>query len=93
LASIHLASGIYLRHRRRGSLNRTKVIPRNVPPVQALPQSIQREVLTPTGMQPVAELTRRRRIVVALNIVTYCALALAFGLDSPAMAAGASSMC
>jgi hypothetical protein len=29
---------------------------------------------TPTGLQSIADLTRRRRIVFALNIVTYLAM-------------------
>ena len=46
--------------------------------MQAFPQSIQREILTPTGTQTAPELARRRKIVLVLNIVTYIALALAF---------------
>lgn len=46
--------------------------------MQVLPQSIQRGVLTPTATQSAEELRRRRRIVVALNLVTYAALVYAF---------------
>jgi membrane glycosyltransferase len=47
--------------------------------VQAIPQSLRREILTPTGTQSAQELTRRRRIVALLNIVTWLALATGFG--------------
>ena len=46
--------------------------------MQVFPQSIQREVLTPTGTQTAYELTRRRKIVLVLNVLTYAVLALAF---------------
>ena len=46
--------------------------------MQVLPQSLQRHARTPTGTQSVRELSRRRRIVAALNILTYAALVLAF---------------
>jgi len=47
--------------------------------VQAIPQSLRREILTPTGTQSALELTRRRRIVALLNIFTWLALATGFG--------------
>ena len=46
--------------------------------MQAFPSSLNRETLTPTGTQSVAELARRRRIVIALNVVTYAVLTLCF---------------
>lgn len=46
--------------------------------MQVLPHSIQRGVLTPTATQSAEELRRRRRIVMALNVVTYAALVYAF---------------
>ena len=47
--------------------------------MQAIPQSLRREILTPTGTQSALELTRRRRIVALLNIFTWLALATGFG--------------
>ncbi len=52
---------------------------RNDDPLQELPSSLRRHARTPTGTQSVTELSRRRRIVAALNIITYAALVLWLG--------------
>ena len=52
---------------------------RNDDPLQELPSSLRRHARTPTGTQSVTELSRRRRIVAVLNIITYAALVLWLG--------------
>ena len=46
--------------------------PESIPPAQTL--------TTPTGLQSIASLTRRRRIVLVLNVVTYAAMLSAAAL-------------
>ncbi|HJZ44417.1 MAG TPA: glucans biosynthesis glucosyltransferase MdoH, partial [Hyphomicrobiaceae bacterium] len=47
------------------------------PPIALSPANL--SLTTPTGLQSIGELTRRRRIVFALNVVTYVALLWAAG--------------